>query len=177
MAFILNSCSVCFRRKCVDIQVQDTSGFNQAFLWKSAIRCTMNICSCGFGADWRTGELIFVWSITYDNTDYHSMAENLGIGVSLSFRVSKSLSCILKPLFDSNHQLSSLDCEGEAGHSHSVYICILDKRTHALVQNSLSDSIRKRLLPWLNCSMTLCLPSNLYCPWRHLKILTDNRLA
>lgn len=45
----LNSCSVFFRRKHMDIQVQDTSGFNQAFLWKSAIRGTVNICNCVSG--------------------------------------------------------------------------------------------------------------------------------
>lgn len=69
VAFIPNSCSVCFRRKHVDVQVQDTSVFNQTFLWKSAIRCTMNICHCGFAVDWRTGKLIFFWGITYDNID------------------------------------------------------------------------------------------------------------
>lgn len=44
--FILNSCSVCFRRKPLEVQVRDTSGPNQAFLWKSAIRCSMSICNC-----------------------------------------------------------------------------------------------------------------------------------
>lgn len=44
--FILNSCSVCFRRKPLEVQVQDTSGPNPAFLWKSAIRCSINICNC-----------------------------------------------------------------------------------------------------------------------------------